>query len=901
MAMHAIGMIDEKRGVPEMSSAMKPNAKGHLSRRGFVTAVVGVAVANATDAKSQPSASKQRKTYLVPNFHPASCGWLTTFSKERVYCANSYLDHLNRVRDDPHYEFVMSEVNNIIAIMNFQPDRIPELKQRIQERRVELVNAFFLESTINLSGGEALARLGVEGLRWYDQVFGIRPRYSWNIDVCGTHDQMPQIASELGLEALIYTRKNPVGKSIYWSLSPDGSRILTLCPGHYSEAQPIFNTKTPLSSEQLKELEKTFEAKEAITPDNAPMLVLAGPDDYALAPLRKQYPSEFLEQWAKAEPQREIEFGTLSKYVDAILPGIRAGSIPISTNRGGTAYDFDSFWIENPTVKTWYRRDEHALQAAEILATITSLESRYEYPVKPFYDSWILMCLNMDRNTLWGSAGGMVFVDGNSWDVQDRLEWVEKTTGQTLNAAFQSILAEGEGVGLFNPLNWKRNDPVRLRLPLGKSLDGIVCETVPDGSTLCQVEMPGISVGAWRLSDQPAEAPRPADLPGALETNYYLARIDPTTGALISLKVKKSGRELLGGPANVIVAERPVSMRKNDDPGDHMPPRSGRTRLASSSDQTSTIQVMRGPVATTVEVRGTFYGGGVIRRLSRFYENYPRIDFETELNDIPNFTVVVSEFPLADEVLEVRRGIPFGFSHGAWTKPNAELHGWTKGIVPAVRWIDYTLAGGGGIAILDRGLTGREIDGRTPMIYLMNAEDKYWGYENRWLTGQGKHSFSYSLVAYESNWRQARIPQMAWEYNREPAVILDRSFMSAKSFLETSENVIVEAMRREGDHIELRLVECLGVAGMARVNLHLPHGNATLTDLTGRKKSGLQKSGPYQFPVRPQQIVTMHFQISSTVATPEPIRAWDPVVPKSKLAALHAYDPNLIGHPPFGV
>jgi alpha-mannosidase len=883
-----------------MNSDTKRAVKGHLSRREFVTAAIGVAGANVTDASSQPNASKQRKTYLVPNFHPASCGWLTTFSKERVYCANSYLDHLSRVRDDPHYEFVMSEVNNIIAIMNFQPERIPELKRRIQERRVESVNAFFLESTINLSGGEALARLGVEGLRWYDQVFGIRPRFAWNIDVCGTHDQMPQIASELGLEALIYTRKNPTGKSIYWSVSADGSRILTLCPGHYSEAQPIFNTKTPLSLEQLNKLEKSFEAKEAITPDNAPILVLAGADDYALAPARKQYPSEFLEQWAQTEPQREIEFATLGKYVDAILPGIKSGSIPIPTNRGGTAYDFDSFWIENPTVKTWYRRDEHALQAAEILATIASLASGHEYPVKRFYDSWILMFLNMDRNTLWGSAGGMVFVDGNSWDVQDRLEWVEKRTGETLNAAGRAILADGEDVGLFNPLNWKRNDPVRLRLPAGKSLDGVVCESCADGSTLCQIEMPAISVGAWKLSAQPAEAPQPADLPSTLETNYYLARIDRTTGALISLKIKKSGRELLGGPGNVAVAERPVSMRKNDDPGDHMPPRTGRTRLATSNDQPSTIQVMEGPVATTVEVKGTFYGGGVIRRLMRFYQDYPRIDFETELNDIPNFTVVVSEFPLVDEVLEVRRGIPFGFSHGPWAKPNPQLHGWTKGIVPAVRWIDYALVGGGGIAILDRGLAGREIDGRTPIIYLMNAEDKYWGYENRWLTGKGKHSFSYSVVAHESDWRQSRIPQMAWEYNREPAVIPDRSFMPAKSVLETSDNVIVEANRREGDHIELRLVECLGVAGLARVNLHLPHGDAALTDLTGRKKSGLQKSGPYQFPVRPQQIVTMHFETSSTVASPEPIKAWDPFVPNSKLAALHAYDPNLIGHPPFG-
>ena len=34
----------------------------------------------------------------------------------------------------------------------------------------------------------------------------------------------------------------------------------------------------------------------------------------------------------------------------------------------------DSFWIENPRVKEWYRRDEHALQAAEMLATAASLQ-----------------------------------------------------------------------------------------------------------------------------------------------------------------------------------------------------------------------------------------------------------------------------------------------------------------------------------------------------------------------------------------------------------------------------------------------------------------------------------------------------------------------------------------------
>ena len=61
----------------------------------------------------------------------------------------------------------------MIAIMNFRPERVPELRQRIQEGRVELVNAFFLESTINVSGGEALVRLTAEGLR----VSGLAPPF----------------------------------------------------------------------------------------------------------------------------------------------------------------------------------------------------------------------------------------------------------------------------------------------------------------------------------------------------------------------------------------------------------------------------------------------------------------------------------------------------------------------------------------------------------------------------------------------------------------------------------------------------------------------------------------------------------------------------------------------------
>jgi len=490
----------------------------------------------------------------------------------------------------------------------------------------------------------------------------------------------------------------------------------------------------------------------------------------------------------------------------------------------------------------------------------------------------------------------MVFESGESWDVLDRFDWVTKTTRAVFESSSEALLGTGDDVGLFNPLNWKRSDPVVLQLPAGRSLKGLLCEALPDGSTLCRIEIPSVGFAGWKLSPEAPTTPRPIELPDMIETNFYLACIDSKTGDLVSLKLKKSGRELIAAPANVIVAERPASKMRYA-PGDSMLPRPERARLATSSDWPASIQTKQGPLALTVVVSGTFWGGGEIRRVIRFYRDYPRIDFETELNDISDHTVVVAEFPLAEDILEVRRGIPYGFSHGAWSKPDPQLHGSAKGIVPTVRWIDFSLANGGGVAILDRGLTGRELNQRTPIIYLLNAEDKYYRFPNPWLTGKGRHRLHYSFLPHEEPWDRARVPHMAWEYNREPEILLRRTTKPERSYVQTSDNIIVETLRREGNHMELRFVECLGRSGTAAVELSLPHRNAVLTDLAGRKHSNLPHATTYHLRVRPQQIVTMHFETSASVLNSEPITAWDQFVPAEKIPALHQYDPDLKGFP----
>ena len=842
--------------------------------------------------RAAAKAHENAPIYIVPNFHPASCGWLTDFSTERNHCAYSYFAHLDRVRDDPRYTFALSEVNNAIAMMAFEPERIPELKRRVREGRVELVNAFFLEPTINLSGGEALVKMGVEGLRWQRQVMGVRPRAVWAIDVTGVHEQMGQIASGLGLDGMVYTRDNPTPKSLHWLESPDGSRTVGISPGAYADWGAVFATREALGDDALRALADDAAAKTRYTPVGAPVLILGGSGDYSLPPARREYPSEFLGQWARAVPDRPLRFSTLSQYLDAAMPGIRSRSVPLPATKSGARLSWTSFWIQNPKVKGWYRKAEHELQGAEALATIASTEARYTYPVQSLYHAWLLMLLNMDRNTLWGAAGGMVFEHPRSWDVRDRFEWVDAATDRTARDALRAILGEGACVGLYNPVNWKRTDPFTVTLPVGTRLAGVTCQQDADGRTLCATPLPSMGTTGLGVVHEPPPAPRSTDLPGVIETTFYYAKVDPRTGTLCSLRLKPSGRELLAGPV-LVVAE-------TGGDGHNTPPRSERRRLADSSQTTPKISVTEGPVATVVRSEGTLLNGAPFTQTIRFYRNHPRIDFDVDTNDIPNATVVLAEFPLAGGISQVRRGIPYGFSHGAWSVKNPSLSGYADGIQAAIRWSHYQFVGGGGVAILDRGLPGRELTGNTPTLFLLNAQDMYMGIPCDWLSGRGTHHASFALVAHRGTFRDAGIARMAYEYNAPPVVVEDVARSEPRPFVETSDNVVVEALRREGREIELRMVECLGEPGRARLTLSLPHGRAALTNLVGAHPRPLGRGPTYEFAIRPQQIVTARFETTDAVTEIQPLLKWDELVPAAKLPALRRRMPDRVGHPPLG-
>ena len=213
---------------------------------------------------------------------------------------------------------------------------------------------------------------------------GVRPRYCWAIDVCGMHD-----ADAAALRAARPRRAGlhplqPRRQDRFWSESPDGSRILTLVPGDYADnlggsygrqrAADRTRSCSDVGQGDLRQAGADARRRAACWSSAATAITRS--------PRRAhENPTEFLAAWKTFRPDCDIRFTALSPYVDALLPGVKSGKIELPTVRAGTGYTFDSFWIESPRVKTWYRRDEHALQAAEMLATIASLKAGFEYPV----------------------------------------------------------------------------------------------------------------------------------------------------------------------------------------------------------------------------------------------------------------------------------------------------------------------------------------------------------------------------------------------------------------------------------------------------------------------------------------------------------------------------------------
>lgn len=847
-----------------------------------------------------------RRVYVVAHTHGTVSGWLVPFQTERNYIVNNHVSHIEHLAAASHYAFAASEVPNLIALRQLRPDAFDTLLAQTRRKSAELVNAFFLEPTINLTQGETLMRMGIEGLRWQNETCGAKPRFAWMIDAAGVHTQMPAIVSHLGLEALVYSR-NCAGSTAHWWESPSGDRVLAVSLGRecYINWRLLFAHEPAFERVHTDHLHKALRLHLDHSPDKLPVLWVVAGGDYGTAPVNPKQIEHFLPQWKRAYPGIKLVFATPGAFLDDFLTRVR--SRHIATVKGDNLFSHNAFWVNNPTVKQGFRAAESRLLAVEASMALQNVLTGHPYPSASLTDAWYLLFMNADRGLLWGIGSGAAFYGEASWTAQDRF-----TTINTLLDGIEAAPATDGAVETicFHPQAGSTGGLRRLRLPDGLHPAGQREDAWGGGESTFGADPEGMGFYGIRLASGAIGNGRPVPLPEKIDTPFYQVRICPQTGDLLQLTLPgPRPKPVLAGHSNRLRFERQPGVVLKED---FVIPRSEREAVTLIAPAPPSITCREDDVSLVVDITDQLHGGGRVRRRLRFFTGQPLIDAEIELTDVPDDYLVSVNFSLATAIATETRAVPYGFSERDLRFPQPNLpsepflmadhaeFGLNAATVPAIGWSWHGDRNGVGLAILDRGVPGRESHGRTAALMLMNTSPGFRGKRNDWLSGAGRHVFRYSLLPTAEGWRQANTPALAAALNM-PMYPVNLAAPS-DSLISASRNLAVHSVRRHGGFLEVRCAEALGEPATATLTASFAHRQAsrgtavTATPLTGiRQADGATR---YQLHVRPQEIITLRFAVESEVPTPAPLSDWQHLVPPHKRAGLSTYDPALAGHPP---
>jgi alpha-mannosidase len=709
------------------------------------------------------------------------------------------LGALAAMRADPAFKFVLDQTCYIAPFLKAYPEERPFFEQMIREKRLEITCGMHTMPDVNMPSGESFIRQVLSGKSWCEKELGLDVRCGWLLDTFGQHPQIPQLMVGCGFDQNVFQRIGAFdGPTEYWWKGLDGTRLFchwmrsTYCvlysaPGNLHEFRKFVETRLT----QLKQ--------HALTPH---LLAVSGAD---LTPVQPHV-TRIFEEYNRTSEEVEIVVSTPQEYFDQIR-----GSAEFPVWEGDLNPVFQGCYSARIAIKQWNRRMETLLGDAEwadAVATLLGSPSQ----AKRIEEAWEGVLFNQFHDIICGSQVDKVYVN-----VIDRFQASQALAAPCLERSLETIISEidtqGDGVPivLFNPLSWERDDMAECRVGFSEkdvfevevrdsagnrmASDLLACERYETGgikrATVLFIarNVPALGYEVYRVLPSTTEPP-PSSLSSnqpsfimadvhrdVIENEQYRVEIDAWNGAIRSLYHKATDWE-------VIPADRPFgnTIVKELDNGNfweynghckgdalfpvnraHPLPAEGDRRAAFSHHYGGDGRVTNGRARTEYNVNFAF-GAGFFATRVRLYAGLPRIDIQTTL---------INE----DERVRYRMALPTSLSGGVITQeiPFGAIER-PVGEFPAQNWMDYS-DGRKGIAVLNRGLPGNNVEGDVLLLSLLKCTALKEGYgevggfskSTKTTDGYEKgvtHRFDYALAPHAGDWREAQLYRRGMEFNR---------------------------------------------------------------------------------------------------------------------------------------
>lgn len=582
---------------------------------------------------------------------------------------------------DDFPEFVFNHNESLLYewIEEYDPALFEQIKQHVSTGRWNITGGWYLQPDCNMPAGETMIRLMLEGRRYFQQRFGVRPPVAYNFDSFGHPESFPQLLQGAGFEFYIHFRPTAsqmeLPAPLYRWRGRDGSSIVALRPdtGWYGTPGP--------GQEREQALRGIHIARET----GRDTLVTWGLGDHGGGATRADLEMfrELFEEYADSDII--LRHSTPEAYLERMRPHL--DSLPVV--EGDLQRTLAGTYTSVALIKRRMRQGESLLSRAERWSAINWWLNDAPYPAEDLHRAWKDLMFNTFHDILCGSL-----VEHAIPGVDDIYGSVHHTARRLLTRAQLALLPDVPPQPDTIPLYVFNPHPVRVQSPAGLHFlseyapppskkafslyddngDPVTCQTSGGPSIILEkgtwqpfvgfiADVPPLSARRYeiRFEDPVIPPAAPLDITQTqthitIETSRWRAIFSQASGALTNLHLKDGNRSLLTDPAQFYamrdvahgwggedraVFNEPVSAFRALSP-----PEVGTfTGMDGESGQPVRV-IARGDVWITVECLVIWQHTRAAVRYT-FYADLPYIDIHTRLHMQARRKMIKFQLPFA--------------------------------------------------------------------------------------------------------------------------------------------------------------------------------------------------------------------------------------------------------------
>ncbi len=763
--------------------------------------------------------------------------WLWPWTETVRKCGRTFSSALKLMDEYPDFRFLQSQPHLYEFVRSRYPGLYERIKDKVKSGNWEPIGGAWIESDVNISGGEALARQYLYGKRYFRGNFDVDPKITFIPDVFGYSAALPGIARAADCP-YFFTQKiswSEVNEfphhSFVWE-GIDGSQVIA----HFPPAD-TYNGMT--FEEPVNEVVKSVEDfKEKDELDRCAYLI--GWGDGGGGPNREMVEQVDVINDIDALPN--LEFGRLKDFFrdleknrDVLDKWV--GELYLERHRGTLT--------SQGATKRNNRRLEFALREAEILSSTALLGGiNFKYPKEALDTAWKVLLFHQFHDVLPGSSVKEVYEDA-SRDYGKAFSTVE-----TVIADARRSLVGDEGEDdkhfVFNSLSWEIDRFVEAKVT---RFDGEVLSAVDSEGNKLPVQQSGRDEDSvvFKAMNLPALGgktfkfkPGSKELSNGLEVSKSklensLVRLEiDEDGFISSLLDKSSDREVLDGPGNRLVAYRdiPTEFEAWELEGDIY-------EVSDELPSPDSVEVIEsGPMRGIIRQEREFGESKIVQDLI-IYRDIRRIDFETSVNWHEKDNLLKVHFPIAVNANEATYEIQYGH----YKRPTHSNTSWDEARfeVPHQKWVDVSEYGYGA-ALLNDSKYGVNVDGTEIGLSLLRAPRSPDPEAD-----MGFHNFTYSILPHQGDFRESGVIKQAYELNSKSEIAPVKDMINVDPIIEINEGgIVIETVKRSEDSpnaLVIRAYEAWGRKVSTKMSLNFSPKKVMDVNLIEDEKAELEPKG----------------------------------------------------------